>query len=237
MSMVLYNPTNEMFRVTFGGKSFLVKGELSLDPREAPTKVKVTDACGRHVINELGPRGLMALDYGDDEYEVGKQGQAVNKKFKTKQIEYYNQQNEARKQMGLPYNAPTEILIQYSRELGIKLSEPYRVEDLAITQSQQLLEAMKQKDKEIEELKQGFAELIAAIKGGSAEKLAETVADQATKEVTQEVTTEVKIVDDKAMEGVQEVIIDNKRPEDEDEPLADSPPKKGGGKKKRKARK
>ena len=38
MSMVLYNPTNEMFRITFGGKSFLLKGELSLDSREAPAK-------------------------------------------------------------------------------------------------------------------------------------------------------------------------------------------------------
>ncbi|MFH1625669.1 MAG: hypothetical protein ABID54_11030, partial [Pseudomonadota bacterium] len=165
MSMVLYNPTNEMFRITFGGKSFLLKGELCLDKREASTKVKVTDACGRHSINELGPRGLMVLDFGDDEYEVGKQGQEINRQFKIRQIEYYNQQNEQRKAIGLPFNSPTKVIIEYAREMGLKLSEPYRVEDLAMTQSKDFLEMLKKKDEEIAELKQSFKELIDLLKG------------------------------------------------------------------------
>jgi len=131
MSVVLYNPTNEIMRVTFGGRNF------KLDPE---SKTKVTDACGRHVLNEYSQRGLCSLDYGDEskEAEIAEAGRETNKAFKIKQIEEYNQQNEARKAIGLPFNPATKTLIAYAQELSLVLSQPYKVDDTVARRSKEL---------------------------------------------------------------------------------------------------
>lgn len=138
MSIVLFNPTNEKFRVTFGGRSFLIPPEGS----DKPNKIKVEDACGKHVLNEYSQRGLCSLDYGDESKieEIAEAGRATNRAFKIRQIELYNEQNEARKAIGLPFNTPTKTIIAYAQELSLKLSEPYRVEDTVAKESKALKE-------------------------------------------------------------------------------------------------
>ena len=131
MSVVLYNPTNEEMKVTFGGRNFFLKPE---------SKTKVTDACGRHVLNEYSQRGLCSLDYGDEskEIEIAEAGRATNEAFKVKQIEEYNQQNEARKAIGLPFNPATKKLLEYAEELSLVLSQPYKVSDTVAKESKEL---------------------------------------------------------------------------------------------------
>lgn len=131
MSVVLYNPTNETMRVTFAGRNF------KLDPE---SKVKVDDACGKHILNEYSQRGLCSLDYGDESkiLEIAKAGRETNTAFKIRQIENYNEQNEARKAIGLPFNPATKTLIEYARELSLVLSQPYKVDDTVARRSKEL---------------------------------------------------------------------------------------------------
>lgn len=131
MSIVLYNPTNEKMKVTFGGRNFFLEPE---------SKTKVEDACGKHILNEYSQRGLCSLDYGDEGNieEIAKAGRAANEAFKIRQIENYNEQNEARKAIGLPFNIATKKLIEYAEELSLVLSQPYKVSDTVAKRSKEL---------------------------------------------------------------------------------------------------
>jgi len=118
-------------KVTFAGRNFFL---------EPDSKTKVDDACGKHVLNEFSQRGLCSLDYGDEDRveEIAEAGREANQAFKIKQIEDYNQQNEARKATGLPFNIPTKKLLAYAKELSLVLSQPYKVDDTVAKRSKEL---------------------------------------------------------------------------------------------------
>jgi len=118
--IVLYNPTNEEFEMQFAGVSMSMK---------ADTKMEVEDACGRHVLNSMGQRGLTQLSYGCDEEKIKREALKRNKSFKKKQIIEYNQKNENRKMMGMNYLPPTSKVTEYAIELGLKLLEPFSMKD------------------------------------------------------------------------------------------------------------
>ena len=160
MTTVLFNPTNELFEGLYIGNVTVM---------EPGSIVKVDDARGRHLLNELGPRGLVSLEYGD-EGEVkdrkGESGRQRNLEFKRKQVERYNQQNEARSHASLPYIEPTEQVKGYAKELGIGILQPYRIKDdhaevtatlqEEITAKDQLLA---KKDRDMAEMKKDMAGL------------------------------------------------------------------------------
>ena len=122
MSIVLFNPTNEFFRGNWAGRSF---------PIPPDKKIKVDDSCGKHVLNEYGPRGLCALDYGDQDKieEIARDGLERNMAFKKKQIVDHNQKNAERKAIGLPHLVSSRKIIEYAKELSIKLIEPYNIDE------------------------------------------------------------------------------------------------------------
>ena len=127
MSTVLMNPTDrleEEFQGLFRGQ-YLGVGQI-IKPGQ---KIKVPDATARHLLNELAPRGLVSLDYGDDEEERAKEGLDRNREFKVKQLNNFNETNSARKHQGLPYNWPTDSLKLYAKEIGVKLVESYQLDD------------------------------------------------------------------------------------------------------------
>ena len=129
MANVLFNPTHKLdkkFQESFGGQ-YLGKG-IWIEPGQ---KVKVPDATARHLLNELSPRGLMSLDFGDEEKidEITKEGLERNRAFKVKQLNDFNEKNSARKHMGLPYLWPVKHLKLYAEEIGVKLVESYQVDD------------------------------------------------------------------------------------------------------------
>ena len=116
--IVVYNPTNEDLKGWHIGIEFTIP---------SGAKQKLEDATAKHLLNHLGPRGLMMLEYGDQEREeqIAAEGIRINREFKKKQIRVYNEINEQRKATGLPYNKPTKEVVRYSNELGILLVEPY----------------------------------------------------------------------------------------------------------------
>jgi len=118
--IVLFNPTDEKITVQHAGIS------RTMEPR---TQLEVEDACGKHVLNSHGPRGLSQLTYGCDEEKVRKDGIERNFEFKKKQVVEYNQRNESRKQSGLPYQPATREVKQYAIDLGLVLLEPFAVRD------------------------------------------------------------------------------------------------------------
>lgn len=129
MTTVLWNPTDrlgEKFQEKFSGH-YLGVG-TAIEPGQ---KVKVDDARARHILNMLAPRGLVALDYGDDSNldKIAEEALKRNRDFKIKQVNDQNERNEARKAIGLPFLMPTETMRLYAEELGEDLVQPYRVKD------------------------------------------------------------------------------------------------------------
>jgi hypothetical protein len=120
MSMMLFNPTNESFDMMYAGRGIV------LDPGE---KLKVEDAAGRHLLNAFAPRGLCALEFGDDEAIASEGGRERNLEFKKRMVMNHNQGNVARKQQGLSYRTPIKVVREYAKELGLTLDEPYAVRD------------------------------------------------------------------------------------------------------------
>ena len=151
--IVLYNPTNEELQMQHSGISMSMK---------ADTKLEVNDACGRHVLNAMGQRGLTQLTYGCDEEKIKNEALSRNLAFKKKQIMEYNQKNENRKQMGLAYLPPTTNVTDYSIELAITLLEPFTMKD-----------AEKQKISEAETENKALKEEMAGLKTMMAEILEE----------------------------------------------------------------
>lgn len=92
-------------------------------------KQEVNQACGNHLLNGFGQRGLTSLAYGDDEAKIGQEAIDRNIRFKKRMLGEYNQRNEQRKMMGLGYLTPTSKLREYAVELAIKLIEPYTMKD------------------------------------------------------------------------------------------------------------
>lgn len=117
MSIMLLNPTNENFdEMMWGGRGF---------PLPSGEKMKVDDACGNHLLNAYGPKGLCSLEFGDQEETVAELGRKRNMSFKKRQISVHNQSNIARRQQGLPFRIPSPTIIKYAEELGVTLEEPY----------------------------------------------------------------------------------------------------------------
>ena len=160
MSTVLFNPTNEEFEAQYIGETTIIK---------AGEKLKCDDRRARHILNVLGPRGLMTLDYGDEgETEEAKAtlGRRRNHEFKRTQVLRFNQQNQSREQGKLPYQEPSNQIVLYADETGVPLIQPYRPESdssekvAALTKELEDKAAeVKEKDKEVEGLKGEMKEL------------------------------------------------------------------------------
>ena len=161
MAIILFNPTGEDLVTQYVGEDVLIA---------AGTKIRVDDPRGRHVLNVLGPRGLMTLEYGDEGEGEDKKavvGRQRNKDFKFKQVIDFNTLNEQRFQSRLPYIKPPSHIKTYSDELGIELRQPYAVEDAAkkdmsnaMQRNQELEIDLKKKDSEISELREQVTELM-----------------------------------------------------------------------------
>ncbi len=140
MANVLFNPTDGLekkFQESLDG--FYMGKKIDIGPGK---KVKVQDAAARHLLNELGPRGLLSLDYDDagKEKEIAKEGLDRNRAFKVKQLNDFNEKNSARKHRGLEYLWPTKTLKLYAEEIGVKLVESYQIDDAQLQKVKSLEE-------------------------------------------------------------------------------------------------
>jgi len=117
----LWNPTQEDMHFSYGGLSYVIN---------AGKRMKVEEAMGKHVLNNLTARGMSKLIFDDDGRSVDEDKIAAdaierNKEFKIRQVVSYNERNERRKASGQPYDVPTKEVKQYAAELGIDLLQPY----------------------------------------------------------------------------------------------------------------
>jgi hypothetical protein len=161
MAIILFNPTNEEMRTQYIGEEVVIPP--APDPRH---KLRVDDARGRAVLNFLGPRGLVTLEYGDEgdgELKKAAIGRARNMEFKRKQVMDFNQLNDAQQQRRQPYIAPTEQVKVYSRELGIKLYEPYSSSDDASKVHADLIKKIDEKDRQVQAKDRTIQELTSKV--------------------------------------------------------------------------
>lgn len=168
MSMILFNPTDEILKATYQGEDIVIPPAPDL-----MHKIRVDDARGRHVLNYLGPRGLVTLEYGDEgagEEKKAEQGRARNADFKRKHVMNFNQVNDSQAQRKLPYCVPDEITKTYARQLGIKLYEPMSMTDDMTQQHAELMGKVADKDRELNAKSEQITELSSKV-----DKLAEMV--------------------------------------------------------------
>lgn len=151
MAIILFNPTNELFKTQYAGEDVIL---------EPGAKVRVDDARGRHVLSDLGPRGLVTLEYGDEgegERRKAQMGRERNIEFKRKHVMRFNSIQDSRQQQRLPFTTPDETVKAYARELGIKLYEPYGSKDEFTQVNSDLQRQVNEKDDIIREQNQAIA--------------------------------------------------------------------------------
>lgn len=187
MAVVVYNPTDEEMTATYIGLTDKILPEQ---------KLKVDDARGRSYLNELGPRGLVQLEFGDEGEGVAKKADAGRRKcyeFRRKQILRYNQTNERQKQNGGAFQEPPDYIRRWSENLGLKLLEPFAFTDDAAVRMADVKQEnlakdrlLAQKDVEMGELKSQMGtmqdqmnQLLAMLKSGQQKESLPTPATEA----------------------------------------------------------
>lgn len=192
MAIVLFNPTDEEMRAQYIGE------EVVIPPAPKPGhKIRVDDARGRHLLNVLGPRGLVSLEYGDEgegELKKAEIGRRRNLEFWRKQVMDFNQLNDAQQQRRLPYIQPTPEVKAAAKRLGIKLYEPMSSKDEFTTEAQstvaqelaakeQTISALQQQVKELTRLVGELKSQVLAVASGAqdsdAGQMVESVGDDA----------------------------------------------------------
>jgi flagellar biosynthesis GTPase FlhF len=122
--MVIKNPTEEVLEFWYSGEL------MQLQPNQ---RIRVDDARGNHALSELGRRGLIRLEYGDEtsgtEERRSAEGRQANLEFRRKQVTDFNQEQERRIQRKLAINEVPEHIKRYADQLGLKLFEPYTQSD------------------------------------------------------------------------------------------------------------
>lgn len=190
MAIVLFNPTNENFEATYGGQTF----RIPKFPEDGHL-IRVDDNKGNHILNQLGPRGLTSLDYGDEgaiKEKKAKDGIKRNRDFKLKQILRYNQDNEQRKATQRIYVDPPAFIKDYAKELGIGLLEPYQVADVKNEEIAELKKQAEKRDQENTELRNTVKELMDTVKEllGKTQKSPEEIeADEKQKEIDEMISS------------------------------------------------
>ena len=116
-------------------------------------KIEVDDGRGRHILNRWGDRGLLVLQFGDEDKLAEKKADAMSlyTRFWTRQIVVFNQHNETLKNESKPYIMPPKELEFHAAKLGIELIGPWKVRKQV-------------NDVEIKQLKDENAELRTSIK-------------------------------------------------------------------------
>ena len=153
--MFIANYTPDDILWTHGGLSNTI---------ESDQVVEMDDARGNHILNQFGPRGLIKLQYGDEEEVRKKEAMTIYTMFWERQITNFNQQNEARKNENKAYIAPNKQLQEKADEMGLEIVGPWK---LKIPVASAEMDKLKAENKElytkIDTLQTQVSELIEAI--------------------------------------------------------------------------
>ena len=116
--MIVANYTPDPISYTHAGISAVLEpGQLKdLDDNKA-----------KFILNKYDRRGLVALKFGDDPEVKRQEAMETYKRFWTRQVVLYNQDNERRKNTQREYTEPTPELVAHAKKLGIELVGPWTV--------------------------------------------------------------------------------------------------------------
>lgn len=89
--------------------------------------VEMDDSRARHVLNYHARRGLVQMQYGDEEEAKKEESLAQWTNFWEHQIVTFNQHNEDQKEKGNRYARPTDELKAHAVALGLELLQPWRI--------------------------------------------------------------------------------------------------------------
>ena len=118
--MIVANYTPDDIEYVFGGITGTVKsGQLR----------ELSDAAAKHILNKFDRRGLLQLRFGDKPEEKQAEALALWKRFWTRQVVVFNQDNERRKNTNREYVEPTQELLEHSKRLGIEVIGPWSVKE------------------------------------------------------------------------------------------------------------
>jgi len=162
MAITLFNPTKDKLSATYGGVTI----HIPPFPDEGHM-VRVDDNKGNHILNQLGPRGLTSLNYGDEgdaKANKAKDGRKRNHDFKRTQIGRYNRDNEGRKARQLEYVNPPDFIEEWAKELGVGIIAPYEVQDIKNEEISKMKAEAEVRDKQNAELQKQVAELMEMVK-------------------------------------------------------------------------
>ena len=191
-----------------------VREDIVLPP---DSQVKMSDARAKHVLNSLGPRGLMTLEFGDNVEEKHKLGVDRNLEFKKRQVQRHNQQNEQQKRGGRPWIDPPVHIKSYAKELGLELVEPYseRADERGMVQA--LIAQNQQQQAQMAQIQSQMADLMKMVlmeRPGGAPTTKRTQPEPQKDEFEAEVSlvdTEGKTLDDLEAEIMDTALQKNKR--------------------------
>lgn len=81
-----------------------------------------------HVLNKWGARGLVRLDFGDNQEAAMNESMRRYERFWERQIQIFNENNAQRKNEGKMYLKPNKELQEHAEAFGVKLIGPWTLE-------------------------------------------------------------------------------------------------------------
>ena len=153
--MIVANYTPDPISYTHAGISAVLEpGQLKdLDDNKA-----------KFILNKYDRRGLVALKFGDDPEVKRQEAMETYKRFWTRQVVLYNQDNERRKNTQREYTEPTPELVAHAKKLGIELVGPWTVKQTESGAVQALRDENATLKSQLTLLSEQIAELAKAMK-------------------------------------------------------------------------
>jgi len=136
------------------------------DNPKKPYICNFDDSRANFILNKFGIRGLVVMNYGDDEEAKKKEALKLWQRFWERQIENHNQHNEQQKEAGNRYSAPTDELDAHAKMLGLDLLRPWRVEAKSTKEMDELKGENMALRKTLESMQSQMTQLMQMMAGG-----------------------------------------------------------------------
>jgi len=136
------------------------------DNPKKPHIVTFDDSRANHILNKFAVRGLVQMNYGDDEEIKKPESLKLWKVFWERQIENQNQHNEDQKEKGNRYSRPTDQLDEHAKLLGLELLRPWRVAVKDNKETEELKGENMALKKSLEAMQAQMTEILIRMSGG-----------------------------------------------------------------------
>ena len=138
------------------------------DNPKKPYIVNFDDSRANHILNKFAIRGLVVMNFGDDEEAKKKESLKLWRIFWERQIENQNQHNEQQKEAGNRYSRPTDELDEHAKLLGIELLRPWTVAAKSTKEVDELKGENLALRKSLESMQAQMSQLMQMMAGGQA---------------------------------------------------------------------